>query len=97
MLSGMDGFDAINHAFAAISTEGFSTRPESIGYWNSHLVEGVTVVLMLLGTMNFVTGLRPAWVLRILAAYGYSFRESLVEFVSVIKDQGGTDSLRRRF
>lgn len=55
-LSGMDWFDAINHAFAAISTGGFSTRPESIGYWNSPLVEGVTVVLMLLGTMNFVTG-----------------------------------------
>lgn len=56
MLSGMDWFDAINHALAAISTGGFSTRPESIGYWNSPLVEGVTVVLMLLGTMNFVTG-----------------------------------------
>jgi trk system potassium uptake protein TrkH len=56
ILAGMDWFDAINHAFAAISTGGFSTRPESIGYWNSPLVEGVAVVLMLLGTMNFVTG-----------------------------------------
>jgi trk system potassium uptake protein TrkH len=56
ILSGMGWFDAINHAFAAISTGGFSTRPESIGYWNSPMVEGVTVVLMLLGTMNFVTG-----------------------------------------
>ena len=55
-LAGMDWFDAVNHAFAAISTGGFSTRPESIGYWNSPWVEGVTVVLMLLGTMNFVTG-----------------------------------------
>ncbi|AMV70945.1 TrkH family potassium uptake protein [Desulfuromonas carbonis] len=55
MLSGMGWFDAINHAFAAISTGGFSTRPESIGYWDSPLVEGTTVVLMLLGTMNFVT------------------------------------------
>ncbi len=56
MLAGMGWFDALNHAFAAISTGGFSTRAESIGYWNSPLIEGVTVVLMLLGTMNFVTG-----------------------------------------
>ena len=54
-LAGMDWFDAINHAFAAISTGGFSTRPESIGFWNSPLVEGICVVLMLLGTMNFIT------------------------------------------
>ncbi|MBE0576625.1 MAG: TrkH family potassium uptake protein [Desulfuromonadales bacterium] len=54
-LAGMDWFDAINHAFTAISTGGFSTRPESIGFWNSPLVEGVIIVLMLLGTINFVT------------------------------------------
>ncbi|OHB25333.1 MAG: cation transporter [Desulfuromonadaceae bacterium GWC2_58_13] len=55
MLAGMGWFDAINHTFAAISTGGFSTRPESLGFWDSPLVEGVCVVLMLLGSMNFVT------------------------------------------
>lgn len=54
-LAGMGWFDAVNHAFAALSTGGFSTRAESIGYWDSPLVEAVTVVLMLLGTMNFLT------------------------------------------
>jgi trk system potassium uptake protein TrkH len=53
--AGMDWFDAINHAFTAVSTGGFSTRAESIGYWNSPAVEGVTVALMLLGSTNFVT------------------------------------------
>jgi trk system potassium uptake protein TrkH len=52
----MGWFDAVNHAFAALSTGGFSTRAESIGFWNSPVVEAVTMVLMLLGTMNFVTG-----------------------------------------
>jgi len=52
--AGMGAFDAVNHAFAAISTGGFSTRAESIGYWDSALVEGVTSVLMVLGTTNFV-------------------------------------------
>ena len=54
-LSGVGWFDAINHAFAALSTGGFSTRTDSIGYWDSPYVEAVTIVLMLFGGMNFVT------------------------------------------
>jgi trk system potassium uptake protein TrkH len=51
----MDWFDAINHAFAAVSTGGFSTRPESIGYWDSPYVEAVSLALMFLGNLNFLT------------------------------------------
>ncbi len=54
-LAGMNAFDAMNHAFAAISTGGFSTRPESIGHWDSPLVEAVSIPLMVLGNMNFLT------------------------------------------
>jgi trk system potassium uptake protein TrkH len=54
-LVGMSWFDAINHAFAALSTGGFSTRVESIGYWDSPLIEAVVIVLMLIGTLNFLT------------------------------------------
>ena len=54
-LAGMAPFDALNHAFAAISTGGFSTRPESIGYWSSGTVEAVVIVLMILGNLNFLT------------------------------------------
>lgn len=54
MLAGMNFFDAINHSFAAISTGGFSTRPENIGYWDSAFVELVSVLLMILGNMNFL-------------------------------------------
>lgn len=53
ILFGMSPFDAINHAVAALSTGGFSTRAESIGYYNSAAVEMVTVILMLLGCTNF--------------------------------------------
>lgn len=53
-IAGMDWFDAINHAFAALSTGGFSTRAASIGYWDNPVIEGVILVLMLLGTINFV-------------------------------------------
>lgn len=54
-LAGMTWFDAVNHAFAAISTGGFSTRAESIGYWNSPAIEAVTIPLMMLGNLSFVT------------------------------------------
>jgi trk system potassium uptake protein TrkH len=54
-LAGMNWFDAVNHGFTALSTGGFSTRAESIAYWQSPAVEAVTIVLMLLGTLNFLT------------------------------------------
>jgi trk system potassium uptake protein TrkH len=53
--AGMSVFDAINHSFAAVSTGGFSTKPDSIGHWNSSLVEAVTIPLMFLGSLNFLT------------------------------------------
>jgi trk system potassium uptake protein TrkH len=55
-LAGLSWFDAINHAFCALSTGGFSTRPESIGAWQSLGVELVTMLLMLLGMLNFLVG-----------------------------------------
>ncbi|MDJ0589110.1 MAG: potassium transporter TrkG [Pleurocapsa sp. MO_226.B13] len=54
-LAGMNWFDAVNHAFAALSTGGFSTRAASLGYWDGPAIEVVTIVLMLLGTLNFLT------------------------------------------
>ncbi len=53
--AGMSFFDAVNHSFAAVSTGGFSTRTNSIGEWDSFLIEAVTIVLMFLGSMNFLT------------------------------------------
>ena len=50
---GMELFDALNHAIAAISTGGFSTKAASIGYYNSPIIELITIVLMLLGCTNF--------------------------------------------
>jgi trk system potassium uptake protein TrkH len=51
----MNWFDAVNHAFTALSTGGFSTRANSIAHWDSLAVEAVIVGLMLLGTLNFLT------------------------------------------
>ncbi len=54
-LSGMSPFDAVNHAFCAVSTGGFSTKAMSIGYWDSPLIEALTLVLMILGNFNFLS------------------------------------------
>lgn len=53
ILFGMTPFDAVNHAMAAMATGGFSTHSESIGYYNSIPIEGVTIGLMLVGGTNF--------------------------------------------
>jgi trk system potassium uptake protein TrkH len=55
VLAGMSVFDAVNHSFCAVSTGGFSTHSESIGYWDSPAVEAVTLPLMILGNLNFLT------------------------------------------
>ncbi len=52
-LSGMSGFDAIAHSFSTIAIGGFSTHDASIGYFDSHLIETVAIVFMLLAGINF--------------------------------------------
>ena len=52
-LCGMTWFDAICHAFSAVSLGGFSTHDASIGYFHSAAVEFVLIVLMLISALNF--------------------------------------------
>lgn len=53
ILFGMPWFDAVNHSIAAVSTGGFSTKTASIGYYESVSIELITIILMILGTINF--------------------------------------------
>lgn len=52
-LCGMNWFDSIFHAMCSLSTGGFSTRADSIGYYHSLSIEWVTILLMIIGTTNF--------------------------------------------
>lgn len=54
-VAGMNWFDAVSHAFSAISLGGFSTRDAGIAYYESQAVETVLIVIMLVGAMNFAT------------------------------------------
>ena len=57
MLCGMNCFDAVNHSIAATATGGFSTRNESIGYYDSFSIEIVSMILMILGSTSFMVNL----------------------------------------
>jgi trk system potassium uptake protein len=54
-LAGMSAFDAICHAFAAMSLGGFSTHDSSIAYFNSVTIEFVLMFFMLAAAVNFST------------------------------------------
>lgn len=52
-IAGMTLFDAIGHAFATVSTAGYSTHDASIGFFNSPAIMIISMVFMLLGGVNF--------------------------------------------
>ncbi|MGF1505572.1 MAG: potassium transporter TrkG, partial [Anaerolineae bacterium] len=54
-IAGMPLFDALNHGLTAVSTGGFSTRAESIGYYDSVAIEGVIIEMMWLGATKLLT------------------------------------------
>lgn len=55
IILGVEPFSAINHSMAALSTGGFSIYGGSIGFYDSPSIEFITIVLMLVGTINFAT------------------------------------------
>ena len=54
-LAGMNWFDAVCHAFAAMSLGGFSTHDSSVGFFNSVPIEVVLTIFQLLAAINFAT------------------------------------------
>jgi trk system potassium uptake protein TrkH len=52
-VAGMDWFDSVCHAFAAMALGGFSTHDASVGYFNSPAIECVLIAFMLISAMNF--------------------------------------------
>ena len=52
-LAGMEFFDALCHSYSTIAIGGFSTHDQSIGYFDSSLIEAVSIFFMLLAGINF--------------------------------------------
>lgn len=54
-IAGMTWFDAITHAFTTMGLGGFSTHDAGYAFFNSPLIEGVTIFFMLVAAINFAT------------------------------------------
>ena len=52
-VAGMSLFDAICHSFSTVAIGGFSTYDESIGYFNSPVIEAVAIIFMVICGINF--------------------------------------------
>ena len=53
--AGMSWFDAINHAMATMSTGGFSTKNNSVAFWNGMpMVQYIIILFMFIAGTNFV-------------------------------------------
>ncbi len=67
-LAGMTPFDAVMHTFSTMGLGGFSSHDASFAYWDSPLIEAVTVLFMLVAGINFSTHFM-AWRQRSPGAY----------------------------
>lgn len=52
-IAGMSPFDAVNHAFSITATGGFSVRNQSIGYYQSDLINILVMVFMVVAALHF--------------------------------------------
>ena len=76
-LAGMTPLDALCHAFTAVALGGFSTYDQSVGYFDSLLIEAILIVFMLLGALNFATHF-TAWQRKSLRSYWHDIEARYV-------------------
>lgn len=54
-IAGMNWFDALNHAMATMSTGGFSTKNDSLAYWNGvPMIQYIVIFFMFIAGTNFI-------------------------------------------
>ena len=52
-IAGMGIFDAVVHAMTTVSTGGFSSHNDSLGYFNSLFILWIAIVFMIIGGLPF--------------------------------------------
>ena len=100
--AGMPAFDALNHAFSIAATGGFSTKNNSIGYFQSDLINILVLVFMAVAALHFgliyavfaLRSLKPMNNATVRYYIGSIVVMSLIIMVS-LKAQGGYDSWGR--
>jgi trk system potassium uptake protein TrkH len=91
-LAGMGWFDAVCHAFAALSLGGFSTKDASVGAFDSPAIEAVLIVFMVIAALNFATHY-TVWHSRSLRAYWHDAEAKGVILVLLASTLGCTGYL----
>ena len=64
LFGGMNLFDGICHAFTTMATGGFSTKQNSIAYWDSAYIQYVIIIFTFMAGTNFGllhTAIRGNW------------------------------------
>lgn len=64
MFGGMNFFDGICHSFTTMATGGFSTKQNSVAYWDSSYIQYVIIIFMFIAGTNFGllhTAIRGNW------------------------------------
>ncbi|MSO71793.1 MAG: TrkH family potassium uptake protein [Alphaproteobacteria bacterium] len=59
-VAGMSWFDGLCHAFAAVSTGGFSTHDSSFGFFPQPAIQWIGIVFMVLGSLPFTLMIKAA-------------------------------------
>ena len=52
-IGGMNLFDSVNHGLTTLPSGGFSTHDDSIGYYDSVLIDTIVIVFMFIAGINF--------------------------------------------
>ncbi len=52
-IEGMTAYDAVNHGLTTIATGGFSTKNESIGYYDTPLIQYTLIIFMFIAGINY--------------------------------------------
>lgn len=74
-LCGMSIFDAVNFAFATVSTGGYAPHNSSIAYYHTNATYIVSIIFMLLGAANFSLHYLAFWKMRFKVYWeNYEFR-----------------------
>ena len=60
MIFGMNWFDALAHALSTISTGGFSTKNNSLGYYENSAILWTTIFFMYISSINFISHIKFA-------------------------------------
>ncbi|WP_341760079.1 TrkH family potassium uptake protein [Candidatus Endowatersipora endosymbiont of Watersipora subatra] len=54
LMAGMNILDAVVHAMTTVATGGFSNHDESLGYFDSMLIDYIAIIFMIIGSLPFL-------------------------------------------